>query len=178
MNSNSAAPDRGRLRAAWTLVLLVVCCAELSFTAVAVPQTWYLLPLLLVMYGAGVLLITEAVVRVGGGWPSLVLLGVAYELAEDGRRPPGRPLGRSRPRLPNTTNLDRSIPIHHHPPRRHRTPGGPRATARPAVQPAPRPVVVGLAAAGATFGFLLMTLPLALRPGHGTLLGDLVPAPV
>ncbi|MFG1908260.1 hypothetical protein [Kribbella sp. NPDC048928] len=76
MNSNSAAPDRGRLRAAWTLVLLAVCGAELSFTAVAVPVTWVLLPLLLVMYGAGVLLIREAVVRVGGGWPSLVLLGV------------------------------------------------------------------------------------------------------
>ena len=84
MTSQSPAPDRGRLRPAWTLVLLTVCCAELSFTAVAVPQTWLLLPLLLVMYGAGVLLIREAAVRVGAGWPSLVLLGVAYELAEDG----------------------------------------------------------------------------------------------
>ena len=43
-----------------------------------------MLPLLLVMYGAGVLLIREAVVRVRGGWASLVLLGVAYEIAEDG----------------------------------------------------------------------------------------------
>ncbi|MEU6716241.1 hypothetical protein ABZ897_32660 [Nonomuraea sp. NPDC046802] len=56
----------------------------MTFTAVAVPSVWLLLPLLLVMYGAGVLVIREAVVRVGGGWPSLVLLGVAYQIAEDG----------------------------------------------------------------------------------------------
>jgi hypothetical protein len=77
--------ERRRTRAAaWTLVLLTTLCAELTFTAVAVPLTWLLLPLLMVMYGAGVLLIREAVARVGGGWPSLVLLGVAYQLAEDG----------------------------------------------------------------------------------------------
>jgi len=79
-----SAPDRGRLRAAWTLVLLSTLCAELTFTAVAVPFTWLLLPLLMVMYGAGVLVVREAVVRTGAGWPGLVLLGVAYELAEDG----------------------------------------------------------------------------------------------
>ncbi|MGI8310842.1 hypothetical protein [Saccharopolyspora hattusasensis] len=56
----------------------------MTFTAVAVPLTWLLVPLLMVMYGAGVLVIREAVVRVGGGWPSLVLLGVAYQIAEDG----------------------------------------------------------------------------------------------
>ncbi|MEV7555063.1 hypothetical protein AB0N89_36065 [Amycolatopsis sp. NPDC089917] len=75
---------RRRNRAPWTLALLTTLCAELTFTAVALPETWLLLPLLVVMYGAGVLLIREAVVRVGGGWPSLVLLGVAYQLAEDG----------------------------------------------------------------------------------------------
>lgn len=83
MTENDGAP-RGRLRAAWTLVLLTTLCAELTFTAVAVPTAWLLLPLLLVMYGAGVLLVREAVARVGGGWPSLVLLGLAYQLAEDG----------------------------------------------------------------------------------------------
>ncbi len=75
---------RRRIGAAWTLALLTPAVAELTFTAVAVPQTWLVLPLLLVMYGAGVLLIREAVVRVRGGWASLVLLGVAYEIAEDG----------------------------------------------------------------------------------------------
>lgn len=75
---------RPRNHAPWVLALMTTLCAELTFTAVAVPKTWLLLPLLLVMYGAGVLVIREAVVRVGGGWPSLVLLGVAYQLAEDG----------------------------------------------------------------------------------------------
>lgn len=77
-------PERGRKRAAWTLALLTTLCAELTFTAVAVPVTWVLLPLLLVMYGAGVLLVREAAVRVGAGWPSLVVLGLAYEVTEDG----------------------------------------------------------------------------------------------
>jgi hypothetical protein len=255
MNSNSAAPDRGRLRAAWILVLLVVCCAELSFTAVAVPVTWVLLPLLLVMYGAGVLLIREAVVRVGGGWPSLVLLGVAYELAEDGIglqaltspdmygaadwgwRLGGAnltywagqlgvhvvfsvlvpimligliyPAHRDRPLLRRgglvvlgiltvvgVVGLRFVISAIQDP--GYRTPPPwiaaflaaiallavialrvvPRTTPQPTAQPAPQPVVVGVLAGVATFGFLLMTLPLALRPGHGTLLGDVVPAPV
>ncbi|MEV0108265.1 hypothetical protein AB0H42_18270 [Nocardia sp. NPDC050799] len=77
-------PERSRLRAAWTLALLTTLCAELTFTAVAVPITWLLLPLLLVMYGAGVLVIREAVVRAGVGWPGLVVLGLAYQVAEDG----------------------------------------------------------------------------------------------
>lgn len=77
-------PKSGRLRAAWTLVLLTTLCAELTFTAVAVPITWLLLPLLMIMYGAGVLVVRELVVRAGGGWPSLVLMGLAYQLAEDG----------------------------------------------------------------------------------------------
>ncbi|MGH8877150.1 MAG: hypothetical protein ACRD0P_07415 [Stackebrandtia sp.] len=77
-------PNRGRLKAAWTLIILAPICAELTFTAVALPETWLALPLLIPMYGAGVLLIREAVVRVGGGWPNLVVLGLAYELAEDG----------------------------------------------------------------------------------------------
>ena len=78
-------PTTGRLRAAWTLVLLTTLCAELTFTAVAVPFVWLLLPLLLVMYGAGVLLVRELCTRSrGGGWLSLVLLALAYQLAEDG----------------------------------------------------------------------------------------------
>ncbi|WP_208819054.1 hypothetical protein [Pseudonocardia alni] len=71
-------------RAPWTLALLTTVCAELTFTAVAVPFTWLLVPLLMMMYGAGVLVLREATVRAGGTWPSLVLLGVAYQLAEDG----------------------------------------------------------------------------------------------
>ena len=33
-------------RAPWTLALLTTVCAELTFTAVAVPFTWLLVPLL------------------------------------------------------------------------------------------------------------------------------------
>ncbi|NKY35589.1 hypothetical protein HGA13_21305 [Nocardia speluncae] len=84
MSHHHAGPRSGRLRAAWTLALLTTICAELTFTAVAVPLTWLLLPLLMVMYGAGVLLLREAAARTGAGWPSLVLLGLAYQLAEDG----------------------------------------------------------------------------------------------
>ncbi|MCD0445397.1 hypothetical protein LO763_17435 [Glycomyces sp. A-F 0318] len=76
--------SKGRIKAAWVLVVLAPVCAELTFTAVALPETWIALPLLIPMYGAGVLLIREAVVRTGGGWPSLAVLGLAYELAEDG----------------------------------------------------------------------------------------------
>jgi hypothetical protein len=64
---------RRRISAPWALVLLATACAELTFTAVAAPVTWLILPLLLVMQGAGVLLIREAVMRAGVGWPSLVI---------------------------------------------------------------------------------------------------------
>ncbi|TWG07760.1 hypothetical protein [Saccharopolyspora dendranthemae] len=85
MPQTTTPPTTGRLRAAWTLVLLTTLCAELTFTAVAVPFVWFLLPLLLVMYGAGVLLVRELFTRSrGGGWLSLVLLALAYQLAEDG----------------------------------------------------------------------------------------------
>jgi hypothetical protein len=40
---------RRRISAPWALVLLATACAELTFTAVAVPVTWLILPLLLVM---------------------------------------------------------------------------------------------------------------------------------
>lgn len=70
-------------RAAWILMALTLISAELTFLAVAVPSMWLLFPLLFPMYGAGVLLIRELVVRTGGGWPSLIVMGVVYELVED-----------------------------------------------------------------------------------------------
>ncbi|MBM7789724.1 hypothetical protein ACFOUW_14015 [Tenggerimyces flavus] len=39
-------------------------------------------------------------------------------------------------------------------------------------------VVVGVVAAAATFVFLVLTLPLALRPGTTTVFGGIVPDPV
>ena len=43
-----------------------------------------LLPLMMAMYGAGAILIREAVRATGGGWASIVLLATAYGLFEEG----------------------------------------------------------------------------------------------
>ena len=43
-----------------------------------------LLPLMMAMYGAGAILIREAVRQTGGGWASIVLLATAYGLFEEG----------------------------------------------------------------------------------------------
>lgn len=75
---------RGRLRAAWTLVLLAPLCAEATLSGISLPAVWLALPLLVPVYGAGVLLVRDLVRRCGAGWPGLLLLGLAYELAEDG----------------------------------------------------------------------------------------------
>ncbi|TCK26868.1 hypothetical protein [Pseudonocardia endophytica] len=75
---------RGRVKAAWVLVVLAPLCAEAAFSGISLPAIWVALPLLVPMYGAGVLLVRELVVRAGAGWPGLLVLGVAYEIAEDG----------------------------------------------------------------------------------------------
>jgi hypothetical protein len=43
-----------------------------------------ILPLMAAMYGSGALLIREAAVRTGGGWPMIVLLAAAYGFVEEG----------------------------------------------------------------------------------------------
>ncbi|GAA1785312.1 hypothetical protein [Streptomonospora arabica] len=77
-------PGRGRLKAAWALVVLAPLSAEVTFSGVGMPLLWVILPLLVPMYGAGVLLIRELVARAGAGWPGLLVMGAAYELVEDG----------------------------------------------------------------------------------------------
>ncbi|WP_211241419.1 hypothetical protein [Pseudonocardia spinosispora] len=77
-------PMVGNRKAAWTLVVLAPASAEVTFSGVTMPAMWLLLPALVVMYGAGVLLLRELVVRFGGGWPSLLVAGLVYELVEDG----------------------------------------------------------------------------------------------
>ncbi|MDT0305167.1 hypothetical protein [Streptomonospora wellingtoniae] len=77
-------PGRGRLKAAWALVVLAPLSAEATFSGVGMPVLWVILPLLVPMYGAGVLLIRELVARAGAGLPGLLLMGAAYELVEDG----------------------------------------------------------------------------------------------
>lgn len=75
---------KGRLKAAWTLVLLAPLCAEGAFTGISLPTIWLAFPLLIPIYGAGVLLVRELVSRAGAGWLGLLVMGLAYELAEDG----------------------------------------------------------------------------------------------
>jgi len=77
------APRYRNRRAALTLAVLGPVVAELALGSTPLHLAFLLL-LWLPIYGAGVLLIREAVVRAGGGWPSILLLGVAYELVEDG----------------------------------------------------------------------------------------------
>lgn len=74
----------GNRKAAWTLIVLAPLSAEVTFSGVSMPGMWLLLPVLVVMYGAGVLLLRELVVRSGGSWPSLLVMGLIYELVEDG----------------------------------------------------------------------------------------------
>lgn len=70
-------------RAAWSLVVLTPLIAELALGSTPMSLAWLTI-LWLPIYGAGVLLIREAVRRAGRGWPSLIVLGLAYELVEDG----------------------------------------------------------------------------------------------
>jgi hypothetical protein len=79
------APSRPRFlrRAALLLVVLTPLIAELALGSTPIRMAWLVL-LWMPIYGAGVLLIRELVVRRGRGWPSILLLAVAYELLEDG----------------------------------------------------------------------------------------------
>lgn len=68
-----------------TLVLVVVAplVAELSWGSLPI-QVAYALPFLVPVYGCGALLARELARRAGRGWASILLLGVAYEIMEDG----------------------------------------------------------------------------------------------
>jgi hypothetical protein len=68
--------------AALVLVLVTPLVAELAFST-PLRMAWLVL-LWLPIYGAGILLVRELVRRAGRGWPSILLLGFAYELIEDG----------------------------------------------------------------------------------------------
>ena len=76
-------PRHRNRRAALTLVVLGPLVAELALGSTPLHLA-FLLILWLPVYGAGVLLIREAVARTRGRWSSILLLGVAYELVEDG----------------------------------------------------------------------------------------------
>ncbi|MFJ1758778.1 hypothetical protein ACIOD2_00590 [Amycolatopsis sp. NPDC088138] len=73
----------GNAKAAWFLVFAAPLIAEVALGSTPPAMAW-LVVLWVPVYGAGVLLIRELVVRTGRGWPSLVVLGIAYEILEDG----------------------------------------------------------------------------------------------
>ncbi|GAA2871891.1 hypothetical protein Acy02nite_30270 [Actinoplanes cyaneus] len=70
-------------RAAWTLVLLAPVVAELMLGNIPVRQLWAF-PAFIPIYGAGALLIREVTRRTGRGVATMLLLGLAYGLIEEG----------------------------------------------------------------------------------------------
>ena len=71
------------MKPALTLLLLGPWVAEYllgSHTVADLPLIVFLVP----MYGGGALLIREVTRRTGGGWPTMLLLGLAYGLIEAG----------------------------------------------------------------------------------------------
>ncbi|MET7283637.1 hypothetical protein ABZS29_35745 [Kribbella sp. NPDC005582] len=70
-------------KAAWTLVVITPLIAEFALGTVPV-RMLYLVLMYIPIYGAGALLIRELARRVGGGWPTIALLGVCYGLLEEG----------------------------------------------------------------------------------------------
>lgn len=76
-----------RLLAAFVLVLMAPLVAELLAGSTPLGQPIvlaFLLPVYLLLYGAGALLIRELVRHSGRGWTSILLLGAAYGLIEEG----------------------------------------------------------------------------------------------
>jgi hypothetical protein len=71
------------LRAAFTLTVLAPFCAEATLGTTSLSMAWLLL-LYVPIYGAGALLIRELIVRRHGGVLSVLALGVAYGLFEEG----------------------------------------------------------------------------------------------
>lgn len=82
MSVHPSAPA-GNRKAAFTLVFLAPLIAELALGSTPMRMAWLLL-LFVPIYGAGILLVRELVRRAGRGWLSIVVLGVAYEIIEDG----------------------------------------------------------------------------------------------
>lgn len=84
--SRSVASRKWRIHPAVALWLIAPVFGEL-FSGSA-PLNEYLSPVLIVifgmLYGSGAILVREAVVRWRKGWPSLLLLGMAYGIYEEG----------------------------------------------------------------------------------------------
>jgi hypothetical protein len=74
---------KGRGRPVAFLLLAAPVIAELCWGTTTVSQAAGLL-FQIGLYGCGAILIRETVVRWGGGWPSVLLLGAAYGAVEEG----------------------------------------------------------------------------------------------
>ncbi|MGA7674726.1 MAG: hypothetical protein WCA78_06720 [Rhizomicrobium sp.] len=72
-----------RIAAVITLALLSPLIAEYLSGSMSFAQIGAM-PVMLAMYGGGVVLIRELMRRTGRGWPSILLLGLAYALVEEG----------------------------------------------------------------------------------------------
>ncbi|GGF38717.1 hypothetical protein GCM10011519_10400 [Marmoricola endophyticus] len=77
------AASRTAHRAAWLLVVLAPLVAELSWGSTRASQIAGL-TLYWPAYAGGALLVREVVRRTGGGWASILALGVGYGLLEEG----------------------------------------------------------------------------------------------
>jgi hypothetical protein len=82
MNASDPRKGGGRL-AALLLAVITPVIAELTLGNPPLSQIWLML-LWIPIYGAGTVLIRELVRRRGGGWPSILLLGLAYGIVEEG----------------------------------------------------------------------------------------------
>ncbi len=72
-----------RLFAVFSLMVLSPLIAEYLLGSLPVSML-PILPVMMLMYGSGAVLVREIVRRTGKGWPSLILLATAYGLIEEG----------------------------------------------------------------------------------------------
>jgi hypothetical protein len=72
-----------RLKPALSLFLLAPLVAEYLLGSLSFGQLW-LFPIMALMYGAGALVVREAARRSDRGWPTILTLGLAYAVIEEG----------------------------------------------------------------------------------------------
>ncbi|MEV7010825.1 hypothetical protein [Streptosporangium sp. NPDC051022] len=80
---NASDVPKGGRRAASLLAVITPVVAELTLGNPPLSRIWLML-LWIPIYGAGTVLIRELVRRRRGGWPSILLLGLAYGVVEEG----------------------------------------------------------------------------------------------
>jgi hypothetical protein len=83
LRENQAGRRTGRARPVLFLLLASPLIAELAWGTTTISQAPGLL-FQIGLYGCGAIVIREAVIRWGGGWPSVLLLGLAYGAIEEG----------------------------------------------------------------------------------------------